>query len=324
MAPRKKKEEVEETALAETDANELSTEVLEQLTLDNEEASQIAQASNQNFDPATEQNVARVAIMQPLSPEISAETPGYSVGQLINNQTRQVISSYDKAPWLISQGVDPANVPQSHFMMFIAIFKLPVEYVKWIPKLKQKSGETPFEWKTLDRNETRVKEGIWRAKGGTFKGRKPPVTDNTNYLILPIHHETFIPICGPIVSTFSRTSAKCGSVLISEMNNLASNRRPSYAAAFYLSMTKEFHAESNSHYVVINLAKGPGREIYATEHGPKMLEQIVETAKYLSDPDEGRERQEDLLNAAQLVDDEHSESQEGDVPDEFSDDESEF
>src|SRR5690606_11758572 len=110
--------------------------------------------------------ISRLTILQPLSPEIKNGTPGYSKAQIIDNVSREIYSEEIKAPWLVSKpGIDPSQVQKYNVLRFVPIVVLPKEYIKWKDRKKEGIG---YHFKSLDKNEQRVREGIYVNQGGTF------------------------------------------------------------------------------------------------------------------------------------------------------------
>lgn len=222
---------------------------------------QIRDAISRNVD-ATERRISRLAILQSKSPEIDDKVQGYEEGMLIDNQTREVLSTYGKPPWLLDKNIPEANLQPIHYLPFVSVFKLPTEFIKWIKKEEREEyrrthpGHTDdWEFKTLDRNEPRVKAGIWESLGGSYKGKKPPVTDNGNFLILPLDLVEKIAKSYFTVATFSRTSAKTGHTLTNWMETSGMQDIQPWERVYYLWTKKEKFTDGSAY--TLQLAKGP-------------------------------------------------------------------
>lgn len=259
---------------------------------------QIQQAIDANTHPS-DLLIARLAIMQGLSPEIADQVPGYKQGMLIDNVTRSILTDYIKPPWLKAAGVADEELTPVHCLLLVPMFKLPTEFIKWIPRDERKeTDEFPYEWKTLDRNDPRVKEGVWRSLGGTFKGKRPPVTDNTNYLIGPIDLQTKMLKCNPLVATFSRTSSPAGKQLTTQVASHKMQNLMPWDRCYWL-WTKQEEYDDGKAYVM-QIARGP----LLSECAEKIVRvQVIEQAKALSQPKIGQVFQEMMINAAFFGDD---------------------
>jgi hypothetical protein len=204
-----------------------------------------------NVDAKAEIKTPRICIMQSKSPEIDDQKPGYAQGQLVDNVSRAILSTKGRAPWLIEAGVPPTECPEFDYLPFVVIAKLPTEYVKWVKFDERKEGEPMMEFKVLDKNDPRVRAGTWAKRGGTWgtkPGEKgaPHVTDNINYLIMPVSIEKKAAISGPTIVTFSRTSNQCGVTLTTALGQLRPMRGlAKHQAIFYLYTKQETYTLPN-------------------------------------------------------------------------------
>lgn len=273
---------------------------------------EIQNAFDLNVDAASEIRFSRVAIMQPLSPEIANEEPGYKQGMLVDNITREILSDYSKPQWLIDKKVPEEELDPLHNMLIIPVMKLPSEFVRWIPRTEQKErGDgKQIEWKSTDRSDPRVREGVWPGQGGTWgtkpeqKNVAPPVTENSNFLCVVVDPETGLGKTNFIVLTFSRTSFQTGSKLTTSIAGHKMQGLPPFGVTYYIYTKKEVNDSGT--YFVTHMAKGRRTQ----EVAPKLIPLVRGMALYLSG-DQGRDRQLQLINAAQLEDSEHSSNQGG-------------
>lgn len=261
---------------------------------------QINEAMSKNID-ASEMVISRVAILQPNSPEIAESVPGYKAGMLVDSQTREILTINIKPPWLVGQ-VDESELRPIPIMPFVNVFKLPTEFIKWIPRNEREAFRAAhpdhkfdWEWKSLDRNDPRVREGVWPALGGTFAGRKPPVTDNSNHLILPLNMQEKLPLSNFMVQTFSRTSAPTGKTMTSHIASLKMQNLRAWDRVFYLYTTQEKNNDGT--FFVTRLAKGPLTKDCVQSF---VLDQILSMARALSEPTSGPMLQTILINSAHL------------------------
>jgi hypothetical protein len=282
---------------AETAAPEnQNTLIPEQSELDLIKQINAAIASNTT---ASDIRISRIAIQQPLSPEAAAQTAGYEQGMIFDNLTREVLSVKASPPWLLEKGVKPENAQPLHYCLMAWNFKLPSEYIKWIPRDDQVPGGNRWEFKTLEPKDPRVVEGVWKSHGGTYEGKKPPVTINTNYLGLVIDPDLKIPNGYFRVATFARSSAGCGSTLASILQaHRLQNQKP-WDRCYYLYTALK--TVPKPHYV-FQLARGPLLKEVAE---PFVAEQCLAMGKSLVGPN-GPLFQTMLINAASLdADDSH-------------------
>lgn len=286
------------------------------MEIDAELAALLDAGSRDNVDARAELRYSRLAIMQANSPELQQAKDGYKAGQLVDSINREIISSYGKAPWLLEQGVPANELKDQHYLPFIIIHKLPTEFIKWIPRKDRQEGQPPFEFKELDPNLPQVRAGVWSKRGGTFgkNGEKgaPPVTDNINYMIVPLKFvnegTAEAPIVkvrplAPIIATFSRTSADAGVTLTTAMDRLKPMRGIyPHQAVFYIYMTSEAYVtNSGTNYIqVMNIAESKMRADQACPEGAIMA---LETRKAFLHPKTGRETQLAVLNLTDTSDD---------------------
>lgn len=175
------------------------------------DASQFFEAQSENIGQG-EVQIARLAMIQPQSPEITQRVSGYEQGMIVDNKTRQILSTFGPPPWMIAKGIQPKELTPRHYLEVALIFKLMNEYIKWIKIEDRVEGGDNWEFKTLDATDPRVIDGCYPPVGrwGTRgEDTSPPVTENRNILLLPLDDEgkmkTFCTI-----GTFSRTSAQAG------------------------------------------------------------------------------------------------------------------
>lgn len=251
-----------------------------------------------------ELSFSRLGIAQPLTPEVGAQESGWSAGQLFDNVTREIYSDKDYPPWLVEKGVDKDAMSKVHFCLFLPIFKLPTEFILWKDRKTEGNG---FHWKTLDRSDPRVVEGVWPRDGGTWGTRKeqqkpdgkslpPPVTTNANYLGVVLDWRDGLAKSSPLVATFSRTSASAGSKLSNFLQRHRMQQLPIFGKTYWFTTRAKPHAETNSTYHVLNVL--PGRK--TVDVNAEMLKLSLPIARKLADPKTGRDFQERIINAAAL------------------------
>src|SRR6185295_10047736 len=98
---------------------------------------------------ASDIRIARLAIVQPQSVEVTTQVPGYQQGMIVDSVTREVLSTFGKPPWF--EGKVPADqLTNTHYLLGAFVFKLPTEYIEWIPPADRKEGEQRWRLKTLD------------------------------------------------------------------------------------------------------------------------------------------------------------------------------
>lgn len=265
-------------------------------------------AYNANIDNQAEIRIARLAMLQGLSPEIAAGKEGYKIGQIIHSITREILSAQLKQPWNLDRGVPPAELSAVECLPFIPVMKLPTEFVKWRSRDDRVDGQLPYEWKTLDQNEARVREGVFPNRGGTWgtdkvlhykpdgKMKPPPVTDAINYLVLPVSYEKKLPLCNFCIATFARTSVQAGKDLTTEINNnkmVYGVRR--FERLFYL--WTDNGTDGKHTWKEYRATGGP----ILAKFAPDLIKLAAGMAIYLSDKEYGKIRQEQLLNVAPIV-----------------------
>lgn len=207
-----------------------------------------------NNTTAAEIRISRIGIAQPLTPECAKQMPGWKPGMLFDNLTRDILTREILPPWLVEKGVKADELKPVHCMPVAFNFKLPSEYIEWNSKDAQKAGADRWKFKTLDPKDPRVIPGVWKSHGGTFEGKKPPVTINTNYLVLPLDLELRIPNGYFRVNTLSRSSAGLGSTIAGILlAHKAQNIKP-WDRVYWL-YTQRFD-EPETHYVM-QIARGP-------------------------------------------------------------------
>ena len=257
--------------------------------------------------------ISRLGLLQPGSPEIGGQLPGYHAGMIVDNVTREVLTTFGKPPWLIEAGVPENTLQDVDYCVVSVNMKLPSEYIKWIPLTERKENAEGivdrWEFKTLDINDPRVRAGIWRSKGGKFKGKKPPVTDNNNFLIL-VHDPAMKGSKGYFrVATFSRTSAPCGQAVAGFLQAQAMQNAFPFDNCFYLwtkRHPKELPGGQKTFYYTYEMARGPKPiklEDIATE---SLRTQHMQMAMSLTEPGSGEVLQTTIINSVALdEDDDH-------------------
>ncbi len=266
---------------------------------------------DENVNASSELKISRAAIMQPGSPEIGGAVPGYSAGMLVDNFTRDILTQEFKSPWLKGK-VPDEDLFKCHACLIIPAFKLPSEFIKWKDLKTEGRG---WHFKSMDRNDPRVREGLWANAGGTWgtkpdQAGPPPVTENCNYMcvVLQVHqilenNVTEIANTG-IIFSFSKTSFGAGRKLTTYIKKGFQNNVPSFGNAYWCFTKKERNEESNSFYYYIDIAPA-GRS-------SSLNEQSLEIAyKWHKSFAGNRELQNAYLSAAAI--DEHELSNEGET-----------
>jgi hypothetical protein len=228
------------------------------LILNEDEMKGIFNTFDENVNAGTEIKISRISIMQPGSPEIANSVCGYEAGSLIDNFSREVLTTKLASPWLDGK-VDVSERPKVHTCLIIPAFKLPTEFIKWKNLKTEGRG---WHFKTCDRNDARVKEGIWKNAGGTWGTKEgqtgaPPVTENSNYLCLIIKKidDGFKCINGGIIVTFCKTSFNAGKKLTTFIRQGFQDGIPPFGNVFYLYTIKESDPDSNSTFYRMDIAK---------------------------------------------------------------------
>lgn len=253
----------------------------------------------------TELTFSRLAFMQPGSPEVASQEPGYKIGQVVDSINREIYSDYSKPPWMVDKGIDPGELNNVHWCLLMPVFKLPTEFIKWIPRNEREPGDPLWEFKTLDAEDERVVEGCWpnTVRGGKWgttpetKNERPPVTDNNNFLVLVIDLEAKVAKGNFIVATFSRTSSKAGRTLSNYCNGHKMEGLPYFGRCYYLHTKTESNDDGT--FVVGHIAKGPRSDQAVQQY---IMQMALSMGRWLAEGDPrdgpGRERQERIINAA--------------------------
>lgn len=297
--------------------SEAAQEVITQEAIDAKLLDAAEAAFEQNTDRKAEIQIARLSMMQGLSPEIAQQIAGYKLGQIVHSVTRQVLSQPLKQPWNVDRGVPENELSVVECLPIIPVMKLPTEFMKWIPRDQRVQGGPNFEWKTLDQNDPRVREGVFQKRGGLWgtkpEHRKPdgkviapPVTDNINYLVMPIDFAKKVVMCNFCIATFAKTSIQAGIDLTGEVdiNKMVYNVRK-WERLMYLWTANG--TDGKNTWKEYRLTGGPVLQKFA----PDLIQLAAAMALWLSDKDSGRVRQEALLNIAPL-EEEHGTTGEGD------------
>lgn len=289
--------EAQSTASAPPPADKQPDKQLTETLTDKEAFDRINQGIDSNIKEG-EIRISRLALCQPQSKEITKSLPGYEKGMILDNLTREVLSTYDYPPWMVAAGVEVSKLQKVHFVPVLFVFKLPTEYIAWVPKTEQKPGDPRWTLKTLDINHPDVQKGIWKSKGGSFTGKKPPVTDNTNFLLSVINTEFKVPNGTFRVGTFSRTSSACGQTVTSML--VASKMQSQYpwARAYYLYSKQE----ENEHGVFYTFQLAPGPK-FSDIAEPFIAQMHKDMALALTDKANGKYFQMTMINSAHLEED---------------------
>jgi len=252
---------------------------------------------------AGEIRVSRVAIMQPGSPEITNTVSGYKPGMLVDTVTREILTREMKSPWLQGK-VDVSELANRHCLLIVPAFKLPSEFIKWKDR---KTEGTGWHFKTLDRNDPRVREGLWPGSGGTW-GKKegqvgsPPVTENCNYMCMVVEKETkedgeekLSVVDSGIIFTFSKTSFNAGRSLTTYIRKGFQRRIPAFGVSYWIYTTKEL-SKNGEVYYAMNCA--PGSVVKDRD----ILDMAFDWHRKFSEPSSGQALQAMYLNSAEIGD----------------------
>jgi hypothetical protein len=278
-----------------------------------------------NIDRKSELKIARLCMMQAKSPEIDDNVPGYQQGMIVNAMTREILSQRQIPPWLLARGVKEEELAgkEVHACLMLPVFKLPREFIKWIKREDRKDGDAPYEFKTLDGTDPRVRAGVWKNHGGTWgiapeeRKKAPPVTINCNILFMPISLETGLAIDSFVIGTFAKTSADCGQVITTAMENCRVEQIPPWGRAMWLYTKKETWAapggKTNTAFVY-QATRGPLLKDIAEGVTKREVEpMVIGMVKALMDKQNGVAFQQMLLNASDLDGEEEAAGTEGDA-----------
>jgi hypothetical protein len=286
---------------------------------------ELAAAIDGNLD-SLDLKISRFALQQPLSPMVVSKT--LNEGCIADNTTFDCLTVKEKAPWLLDKpGIDKEEIQRFNYLRFCPICILPKEYVKW----KDRNTEGPgMHWKSLDKSEPRVREGIYENRGGKWKpsegNRRPPVTENINILGVVVN-ELWVPTTMPIISTFARTSFRTGQFMMKLLARHKLYKLPPWGFQYYLYTDLGKPREGKSdHYFVMKTLQGPAmsklppiavenaKALHATCKALAL--QLTDGTKDETDPTrtKGQVLQESYLSAAQL-EDETNDADEGDADD---------
>lgn len=245
-----------------------------------------------NNTTASDIRISRIAIAQPLTPEVAKQLPGWKAGMLYDNLTNEILTKEVLPPWLVEKGVPAAELKLVHCMPVAFNFKLPSEYIAWNSKEEQKAGADRWKFKTLDPKDPRVVAGVWRSHGGTFEGKKPPVTINTNFLALPLDLELKMPNGYFRVNTYSRSSASTGQSIAGLLQAHKFQGLRPWDRVYWL-YTQRID-EPETHYVM-QVARGP---LLKDVMEPFVSDMCLEMGKSLVGPN-GELFQTMLINSAE-------------------------
>lgn len=280
---------------------------------------ELQEANKANIE-SSELRFARLAICQPMTPEISRQDPGYKAGMLMTNTERQILTSYLKQPWLAGK-VPEDQLTAVHCVEVLPICKLPNEYIAWKREGEKSSEDNNLWWfKTLEKTPE-VLKGLPKWRGGSWKKTKdrpsPPVTENINVFLAPltIGGEFASP---PIVTSFSRTSFNAGKRIVSACEGHAARKLPWWGCSYWLYTERKPRPDDPKQYFyVIHIARG--RLINSLDDWQHKHQELWATAKALASKEPspiegvtlGRFRQEQVIAAAQVEEAVGEESEEG-------------
>jgi hypothetical protein len=202
--------------------------------------SEYAEQFDENIFAGSEIRISRAALLQPGSPEIADEKPDYKFGMIVDNVTREVFTRELKSPWLKGD-VPDAELTEHHSTLIVPCFKLPSEFIKW--KNLQTEGRG-WHFKTLERSDPRVREGIWPNAGGTWGEKEgetgaPPVTENCNYMCAVIDPLKKTILSDGIIFTFAKTSFRAGRDLTTYIRKGFKTNTPAFGYTYWCYTVKD-------------------------------------------------------------------------------------
>lgn len=189
---------------------------------------------DENVFAGSEIKISRFALMQPGSPEITDENPDYKIGMIVDNVTREIFTRRLKSPWLVGK-VNESELFECHCTLIVPAFKLPSEFIKWKNLKTEGKG---WHFKTLNRRDPNVREGVWPNSGGTWGTKEgqsgaPPVTENCNYMSIVIDPIEKKIISSGIICTFCKTSFSAGRDLTTFIRKGFKRNLPSFGMAYW-------------------------------------------------------------------------------------------
>lgn len=259
--------------------------------------------------------LSRLAILQSKSPELDAnpKAPGYEEGQIIDNQNRQIYSVKTLPPWMRGK-VDEARLEQVHVSLFVPVFKMPTELIRWKDRNTEGKGQ---HWKTLDpkelmpfadgTNKAAIRGtflGGWKAAADAIK-KSPPVTTNTNILGFMINPMGEM-LSNFLLATFSRTNAQVGQKFVNALMRHKMHNLPTFGLCYYIYTSFNPGKGSGSYWQYGVIAAG------RTPANTNLIRSCKEMSDMLSDPVLGKTNQEGLLMRSTETFDEDSEAGGGD------------
>lgn len=263
--------------------------------LSDEEIQQMDTAIQDNINPS-ELQISRLAMVQSKTPEREADIQEYTLGSIIDNRTREIYSETGAPPWMLERGFLAKDLEDVKFLRFVPIFKLPSEFICWKDRKTEGKG---MHWKTLDPTDKRVRDGSFPPRGRwkpTAEKKSPPVTENINFLGL-IVDEAGNPRSNFLVLTLAKTNFNTGRKLVTALQYHKSNNLPYWAKIYYLyTETKQFGDNTAK---VFEIAPSKG----TVPKNPVLFKQCKDMALWLMDKEEGRVRQEAMINSATIEDD---------------------
>lgn len=264
-----------------------------------EEMALIYGSISDNTDLSKDVIVSRISIMQAASPEVASQVAGYKVGMLVDNRTRGILTTFTKAPWMTDKGINADELNNEHVALVLVITRLPSEYILW---KKRDTEGTGFHWKTLDKDDARVVAGTWPVFNErdpvTGKAVAPPVTDNTNFLLLPLDVVTRQPLGIPIVGSFNKTSAKAGKSFARSVEDMKVRRLLPWQQAYYIKTSSIPNPKGGPPIWTMSMVPGPLLKTFDLDSS--MERHCKKTALELGDREHGRARQVAVINSAML------------------------
>lgn len=278
------------------------------LTVSKEDTASQLQTVEQNVS-ASEVKVPRAIIIQDKTPVFEEEKEKasqdedykmqYRLGDIVDSSTMQVISQRIPKPWL-SDG-DPEKIKVDCCIIVVS-YKLPSQFVKWKDRKTDGKG---FHFSTLDKKDPRVIKESWPPIGtwGQDKSQEgpPPVTEISSYVCNVLNPSTLEPVCKGLVLPFSKATFKQGRFLYEKMKGNLSRGIPLYAYGYYL-WTETLENTDNQKYKGFSVATGVNLLELAQQNklsrGTLSAMMLAKnTYEQLSDPERGRELQEQILQA---------------------------
>lgn len=294
-----------ETGIAEAPANPMDM-FASILGVTQDKLKSVNAAANAAVDQSAIQ-VSRVLIAQSNSPPVVDQL--ITIGSLYDSISKESFTVKGEAPWLKDRGTSRTL----EYCLFLPVFNLFTEFVKWPTQAEKDAGMKGFHWKSLVITEPRVREGLWKPEGTWVpkEGEKktPPVTKTQNVIGFMLDPVTFAFKSNPVIMSFSRTSAPAGRRFITACTTHEGSGLPNFygRAYYFFTEQKQLKTDEKVKYRVMDFAKGPSILDMANgdmELFGNLAKRAFNLQETFTDPEQGRAKQELYLNIAEVSDDE--------------------